>query len=85
MDDYGRAHLLSEMDRAVVRIGQSTAHIAAREERICASKERDEDTAGSEKFLAILRECRRLHQIHYDALLLKFDRLNEVDFAPVIS
>ena len=39
MDDYGRAHLLAEMDQVVLRVGQSTAHIAAQEERITASKE----------------------------------------------
>jgi len=75
MDDYGRAHLLAEMDQVVLRVGQSTAHIAAHEERITASKERGDDTADSEKFLGILRDCLRLHEMHYANLLVRFDRL----------
>jgi len=75
MDDYGRAHLLAEMDQVVLRVGQSTAHIAAQEERITASKGRGDDTADSEKFLGVMIHCLRLHEMHYANLLVRFDRL----------
>jgi len=74
MDHYGRAPLLAEIDQAVVRVGQCTAHIAAQEERISVSKGRGDDTADSEKFLAILRECLRLHEMHYANLFKQSDR-----------
>jgi hypothetical protein len=72
MDDY--SDLLDELDHAVVRVGQSTAHVAAQEERVAWGKQRGDDTLQSEKLLDILRVCLRLHQTYYDMRLLKLER-----------
>ena len=72
MDDY--SHLLAELDDAVMRVGQSTAHVAAQEMRITLGKERGDDIRQSESLLDTLRVCLRLHQTYYDMRLLKLQR-----------
>jgi hypothetical protein len=72
MDNY--SNLLAELDHAVVRVGQSTAHVAAQEKRVTMSKQRGDDTQQSEKLLSTLRDCLQLHRTYYDMRLLRLAR-----------
>jgi len=68
------SYLLTELDHAVMRVGQSTAHVAEQEKRVALSKQRGDDTQQSEKLLSVLRDCLRLHRTYYDMRLLRLER-----------
>jgi hypothetical protein len=42
-----RFHLLSELDNAVMRLGQASAHLSAQEDRVALGKQRGDDTTRS--------------------------------------
>jgi hypothetical protein len=64
MHDF--SHRLAELDDAVMRIGQSRAHVVAQEKRVALSKRSGADTRQSQNLLATFRDCLRLHQTYYD-------------------
>jgi hypothetical protein len=71
---YERDALLAELYQAETRVAHSKARVAAQEKRIGEAKHRGDDTAGSEGFLATLRDSLRLHQEHHRRLLLDLGR-----------
>jgi hypothetical protein len=72
MGNYSK--LLVELDRAVMRVGQATAHVTAQEKRVTMSKQKGDDTQQSEKLLSTLRDCLQLHRTYYDMRLLRLAR-----------